>query len=539
MKKIILACSIILSAAAAAHAKGAVTGKTHSITDYGAVGDGKTLDTEAIQRAIDACAREGGGTVRAPAGQFVTGTVLLKDGVTLHLEEGATLLGSLNPKDYRNVDPFRDGLGAEVGNAMVAAVGARDVGISGRGAIDGRGKELAAAMPFKGEGWGGRPFLVRFVRSRNISLRDVRLLYAAAWTLNFFRCRDVTVERLKIVSFGVPHNDGINVDSTQGLTVRDCDVESGDDALVFKATSSHPTRDVVVTGCRLKSNQGAIKFGTESVGDFENFRISGCHIRDTKSGGIKLLSVDGARLRNVLISDITMDNVATPIFVRLGARLKVFRDGEQKKARPGSISGVLIRNVRARAAAKAQLTPPSGVFITGIPGHAVGDLTLENIEIELAGGGAREHGRQALEEKIDGYPEINRFGPRLPAYGVYARHVRGLKIKGLRLKLVSPDLRPALVCQDCVDSQFAGWRLTADAGAESLVRLESADRVLLKGFDLAGGGGAFVRVEGRGSGRIRLEGNRLGATKKSFELGDDVDRKAVESDRAGMAYNEL
>lgn len=528
MKKVILVCFTILSAAVAAHAKTAAPEATFSITDYGAVGDAKTLNTEAIQRAIDACTRGGGGTVKVPPGEFVTGTILLKDGVTLQLEEGATLLGSLNPADYRNVDPFRDGLGAEVGYAMVAAVGARDVGISGRGAINGRGKELAASMPFKGEGWGGRPFLVRFVRSRNVTLRDVRLLYAAAWTLNFFRCRDVTIERLKIVSFGVPHNDGINVDSTQGLTVRDCDVESGDDALVFKTTSSHPTRDVVVTGCRLKSNQGAIKFGTESVGDFENFRISNCQIRDTRNGGIKLLSVDGARLRNVVISDITMDNVATPIFVRLGARLKSFREGEQKKARPGSITGILIRNVRARAAAKAQLTPPSGIFITGIPGHAVGTLTLENIEIELAGGGAREHGRQVLEEKIDTYPEINRFGPRLPAYGVYARHVRGLKIKGLRLRLAAPDLRPALVCHDCEDAQFTGWALTADAGAESLVRLESARRVLLKGFDLAGDGGAFVRVEGRDSGRIRLEGKRPGVTKKDVELGDEVDRQAVE-----------
>src|SRR5687767_4871460 len=393
-----------------------------NIVDSGAVGDGTTLNTEAIQKAIDACTRKGGGTVKVPTGQFVTGTILLKDNCILHLDDGAVLLGSLDPKDYRNVDPFKDGLGAEVGFAMVAAVDAKGVGISGRGAINGRGKELAANMPFKGEGWGSRPFLVRFVRSTRVTIRDVELLYAGAWTLNFFQSRNVKIERLKIKSFGVPHNDGINIDSSQGFVIKDCDVDSGDDALVFKTTSSTPTRDITVTNCRLKSNQGAIKFGTESVANFENIRISNCQIRDTKNGGIKLLSVDGAHLQNITISDITMENVATPIFVRLGARLKSFREGEKKKEQAGFIRNVVIKNVRARAAANAQLMPPSGIFITGIPQHMVGGLTLQNIEIELAGGGTREHGRQAMEEKPDTYPEINRFGPRLPAFAMYARH---------------------------------------------------------------------------------------------------------------------
>lgn len=508
------------SAAAAAKA-------TFNIADFGAIGDGKTLNTQAVQKAIDTCSQKGGGTVKVPAGRFVTGTILLKDNVTLYLDDQALLMGSLDPADYRNVDPFKDGLGAEVGFAMIAAVDAKNVGIAGRGSINGQGKEIAAAMPFKGEGWGSRPFLVRFVRSTNVSIRDVQLLYAAAWTANFFQCRKVMIERLKIVSYGVPHNDGINIDSSQGFIIKDCDVESGDDALVFKTTSSMPIRDITVSGCRLKSNQGAIKFGTESVANFENVRISNCQIRDTKNGGIKLLSVDGAHLQNVVISDITMDNVATPIFVRLGARLKSFREGEPKKPEPGFIRNVVIRNVRAKAAAKAQLMPPSGIFITGIPGHPVGDLTLENIEIELAGGGELEHGRQALEEKIDVYPEINRFGPRLPAFGLFARHVKGLKVKGLTLKLAAPDLRPALVCQDCEDSEFTGWKTPAATGAESLVRLEGAKRVSLEKFELTGAANIFLRVEGKESNAIRLKNNKLGAARKTVELAEDVVSTAI------------
>ena len=493
-----------------------------NIVDFGAVGDGKTINTEPIQKALDACTQKGGGTVTIPNGKFVTGTILLKNNCTLHLEDQAELLGSLNPKDYRNVDPFKDGLGAEVGFAMVAAVDAKDVGIVGRGAINGRGKELAANMPFKGEGWGSRPFLVRFVRSTGVTIRDAQLLYGGAWTLNFFQSRNVTIERLKIKSFGVPHNDGINIDSSQSFVIKDCDVDSGDDALVFKTTSSVPIRDIIVTNCRLKSNQGAIKFGTESVANFQNVRITNCQIRDTKNGGIKLLSVDGSHLQKILISDITMDNVATPIFVRLGARLKVFREGEKKKEQAGFIRNVVIRNVRARAAANAQLMPPSGIFITGIPGHMVGGLTLENIEIELAGGGTRDQGRAAMEEKPDTYPEINRFGPRLPAYGLYARHVKDLKVKNLTLKLSTPDLRPALVCQDCQDTEFSGWHFPAVLGSESLVRLESTRRATLKGFEVSGDANTFILVEGKDSSGIQFKNNRLGAVKKTIAFGDEA-----------------
>ncbi|MEQ1762583.1 MAG: glycosyl hydrolase family 28 protein [Pyrinomonadaceae bacterium] len=490
-----------------------------NISDFGAVGDGKTIDTDSIQKTIDTCTQKGGGMVRVPNGRFVTGTILLKDNCTLQLDDQAVLLGSLNPKDYRNVDPFKDGLGAEVGFAMVAAVDAKNVGIVGRGTINGRGKELAAAMPFKGEGWGNRPFLVRFVRSTRVVLCDAQLLFGGAWTLNFFQSKNVTIERIKIVSHGVPHNDGINIDSSQGFVIKDCDVDSGDDALVFKTTSSMPIRDITVTNCRLKSNQGAIKFGTESVANFENVRISNCQIRDTKNGGIKLLSVDGAHLRNVIISDITMDNVATPIFVRLGSRLKTFREGEKKGEQVGSISNVVIKNVRAKAAAKAQLTPPSGIFITGIPGYAVGRLTLENIDIELAGGGTREQGRQIMEEKPDSYPEINRFGPWLPAFGLYARHVKGLSVKHLTVKLAEPDMRPALVCQDCEDSDFVGWKIPVNTIAESSVRLESTRRVLFREFELIGDANAFILVEGKDSRDIRFRNNRLGSVGKTIEFG--------------------
>jgi polygalacturonase len=196
---------------------------------------------------------------------------------------------------------------------------------------------------------------------RNVTVKDVTLNYAAAWTSHYFHSKQVRISNVKIVSHGVAHNDGIDIDGCQDVHIKDCDIISGDDALCFKTTSSKMAcSNIVVTGMRLKSNQGAIKMGTESMAPFENITISDCFIYDTKNGGIKLLTVDGAHLRNVQISNINMVNVRTPMLIRLGSRLSVFRKGKDTQQPTGTLENVVIKNVKAQAAADAQLKPPSG-----------------------------------------------------------------------------------------------------------------------------------------------------------------------------------
>lgn len=486
----------------AAKAQAAATQAEVNVREQGAIGDGTAVDTAALQAAIDRCHAAGGGRVLVPAGTYLTGTLLIKSGVRLHLAEGATLLGSLAIGDYRNVDAFRDGVGAERGFALIAAVDATQVGLEGPGAIDGRGKALVDPLPQNERN--KRPFLVRFVRCENVTVKDVHLKNSAAWTANFFQSRHVVIDGVKINSRGVSNNDGIDLDSCENVTVTRCDIDTGDDAICLKTTSDKPCRRISISGCRLKSHHGAIKFGTESCADFENIRISRCDIRDTRNGGIKLLSVDGARIRDVVITDLTMDDVATPIFIRLGARLRTFREGAARKP-VGTIENVEIRNIRAKAAANAQLMPPSGIFITGIPGHPVRNLRFENISLEVAGGGTREQGRAVMQENIDVYPEINRFGPHLPAYGVYARHVQGLEMKGVLVKTAAPDLRPAIVSIDAADLVFQGWRLPAAEGAESLVRLEETQGARFAEFSVKGGPSPFLRVEGPRTERVVIE----------------------------------
>jgi polygalacturonase len=487
-----------------------------NIIQYGAVGDGQTLNTRAIQATIDACSKSGGGKVIFPAGKFLSGTIVLKDNVNLQLQKGAVLLGSTDVDDYQNIDPFTDGLGIDVGWALVVAVDAKHIRITGEGAINGQGAELKARQiqtdtrP-ESQRWGRRPFLLRIVRCEDVTVTGVTLNYAAAWTSHYFQSRNLHIEQVKIVSHGVAHNDGIDIDGCQQVRIKDCDIVSGDDALCFKTTSSTMAcRDIVVSGMKLKSNQGAIKMGTESMAPFEHIDISNCYIYDTKNGGIKLLTVDGAHLRNVSISNITMVNVRTPMLFRLGSRLSVFRKGKDTQQPTGAMENVVVRNVKAEAAADAQLMPPSGILITGVPGHYITGLTLENIQIDLAGGGTIEHARQVVPEAIDKYPEVKTFGPLVPAYGIWARHVKGLKLKDISFRLAANDQRPAFVCEDGKDVELNGWKLPAVSNAVSVIRLDNVAGALINNVQAKGTAGNFV--QSTGSKDIRVVKSGLSAS---------------------------
>jgi hypothetical protein len=512
MRKQFLLVSVLLLSVA-------INATDFDITGYGAKGDGITLNTSFIQKAIDDCHSKGGGRVIFPAGKYLSGTIIIKDGVTIQLNKGALLLGSTNTEDYQNIDPFTDGLGVDVGWALLVAVDAKNIGIIGEGAIDGQGAKLKAQQiqtdtrP-EGQRWGRRPFLLRLVRCEKVNVNGVTLLYAAAWTSHYFQCKNVKIEKVKIISHGVAHNDGMDIDGCQDVHIKDCDIESGDDALCFKTTSSKMAcSGIVVSGMRLKSGHGAIKMGTESMAPFEDITISDCYIYNTNNGGIKLLTVDGAHLRNVLISDITMVEVKTPILIRLGSRLNVFRKGNDEKQPTGTLDNVVIRNVKAKAADSAQLKPPSGILITGVPGHYITDLTLENIEIDLLGTGTASQSRQVVPEAIDQYPEVKTFGPIIPAYGVWARHVNGLKLKNISFRIKQNDLRPAFVCEDGKDIEITGWKIPATTGSEAIIRLENVADAVISNNIVLGNAECFVKIEGTESKNVKLTKNKTGKIK--------------------------
>jgi polygalacturonase len=211
---------------------------------------------------------------------------------------------------------------------------------------------------------------------------------------------------------------------------------------VIKTTSKQPSQNIEATNCSLSTRTNAIKLGTESIGDFENITFSNCRITNTGMAGIALYTVDGGNMHNVNISDITMDGVAAPICIRLGARLKTFRDGDQPMTCPGKLSDVTISNVIAKNVGLI------GILVNGVPGYPIVALKLSNIQIEVPGGGTADEATVQLPEKEASYPEFSMFGKTMPAYGIYARHVHGLTVDHVQTTALVPDARPATLFVD-------------------------------------------------------------------------------------------
>lgn len=436
-------CALLFSTAV--WSANASIGEVTEVITRGAVGDGSTLNTVALQRAIDTCSAQGGGTLLFTAGRYLTGTLQLKSNVTLRFDQQATLLGSTNASDYLNVDPFMAGDGIPQGFALIVAVDAHHVGIEGPGTIDGQGAAVKAAQ----SRYDVRPFLVRWIRCEDVTVKDVHLRNSGSWGMHFFQTRRATIAGVTIRNRGLFNNDGIDIDSCESVHLQGCDIDSGDDALCLKATSAVPCRDIIASDCQLRTSCNGIKLGTESLGDFNNIEISRCRLREIGMAGIALYSVDGSHLHGVKVSDITMEGVTVPVSIRLGARLKTFRAGDVAKP-PGRLYDIAIKDVRATGVGNI------GMLINGIPGHPAENLSFENIAFTLPGGGSSGDADIKLPEKEAAYPEMSMFGSKLPAFGLYLRHVRGVSFKNVRTTLATPDARPEKMLVDVEAAEFVG-----------------------------------------------------------------------------------
>ncbi|MHC4439085.1 MAG: glycoside hydrolase family 28 protein, partial [Planctomycetota bacterium] len=291
----------------------------YDVRDYGAKPDGKTLCTKSIQKTIDACSQSGGGTVYLPPGTFLSGTIYFKSGVTLRLAAGSTLLGSKSLKDYPpTVQAFRSYTDNYTDKSLIYGENVERIAIAGSGTIDGQGASFKG--PYK-----VRPYMIRFIQCRNVTVKDVTLRNSPMWVQHYLACDDVHITGITVRSLVNHNNDGINIDSCRRVIISDCNIESGDDAIVLKSTSARVCRDVAVSNCVLSSRCNALKMGTESNGGFKNIVMTGCSIYDTRLAGVALEIVDGGTMNRVVVSNITMDKVGAPIFLRLGNRARPFK----------------------------------------------------------------------------------------------------------------------------------------------------------------------------------------------------------------------
>lgn len=455
--------------------------RVYSIRSFGAVGDGTTLDTAAIQAAIDACAASSGGTVVVPAGTFLTGTLRLKSNVTLHLEPRAVLLGSTNLADYASdIAPCGFVSEACIDKCLIYAENAENIAITGRGTIDGQG---AAFPPRLEDGTAGeRPMLTRCYRSRNILFEGVTLKNAGSWCSHFRECSDVRVTGITIHNRVNWNNDGIDLMSTSRARISDCTIICLDDAICFQNMSDeYPVEDIVITNCIMSTRWAGIRSGGARRGGIRNITVSNCVIRDTFGCGIKLQISGNGVMENMAFSNIVMPRVSCPIHLRFGNHH--FNNETRDERYPwGGMRNILFNNIWASVVdeetLRREVTVPEVypgeerqcMSICGIPGHPVEAVTLSNIHFVYPGGGTEADATNLnppeLEEQ---YPEYFMWGV-LPAYGLYARHAKALTLSNVKFDLAGPDARPAVVMDDVDDVDLAGLRADSGHEANSVVR---------------------------------------------------------------------
>lgn len=513
-----------------------------SVLDYGSVPDGKTLNTAAIQRAIDEAFRSGGGVVYMPPGTFLTGGLELKSRVTLYLESGCVLLGSPSIKDYtyHSGPPVR---GDANGHHLIFAQNAEDIALCGLGTIDGQGEAYWEPNPQSppappDQAWrdvasghyqainnNDRPSpMVEIVQCRNVRICGVTLKNSAGWTLRPIDCESVFIDGVRIRNpFWGRNTDGMDITACRNVFVSNCDIIGGDDGICLKSENPYGgdvplTKNITITNCAVSSASNGFKMGTATRGAFENIVFSNSVIySDNDSpmmnrviGGINVETVDGGSVDGVVVSNIRMQNVRAPIFVRLGQRTK----GE----------GSFLRNVFIEGVdAEGAIVTSS---ITGVPGLRPSDITISNCRLRTVEQGMADWAHREIPEVVDQYPESWMMG-RLPAYGFFVRHADRVRLRNVEYIADAPDARPAVVCDDVEDVILDGLELTAPEGGAPLLDFRNTRRALVRGMRLPARSSVLALVSGAASSGIQLLGNALDTNQKSLEFGNGTTRSAA------------
>lgn len=462
--------------------------KDYPASLFGIYSDGVTLNTRSIQYAIDHIHQNGGGRLVFYVGRYLTGSIHLKSNVTIHLEEGAVLLGSLNPFDYDR----------KVWTALVFAHNQENIGITGKGVIDGQGRYLArnvVAMIQKGlikdlfrydrPEAEARAVLIYFRENKNVSLTDVTLKNSASWVQIYDQCKNVKLDHIAVDSKAYWNNDGIDIVDCDGVQVLNSFIDASDDGICLKShDASRVCQNVLVRNCTIRSSANGIKFGTATYGGFRHIQLYNVKVYDTYRSAVTLAAVDGGFVEDVEVDSLKAYNTGNAIFLRIGERVK---------GKKGRMENIRISNLYAEIPATKpdagyeyegpiedmpRNISPSG--ITGMPDALISNVVLKNIELVFPGGGT-PHFAQVLTNELDkvpekaaSYPEFSMFG-ELPAWGFYIRHARNVTMTNVTLTCQKKDYRQAVVLDDVHQSNVAGLKVNEPGKKKPVFVYKSTD----------------------------------------------------------------
>ncbi|WP_341228422.1 glycoside hydrolase family 28 protein [uncultured Arcticibacterium sp.] len=503
---------------------------TWDVYDYGAKGDGKTLDTEAIQKAIDLCHKAGGGRVYLHNGIFYSATIYLKSHVTLYVEAGATLLGSGDAEDYANTAsdyPTYDG--DYTSKALIYAENVINITIEGRGTIDGNGhvidkRKLTDAYQYPS--FQHRPRIIHMRGVENIQIRDITLKNSASWVQTYQQCRNLVIDGITVDSrenkdieqanreHSVKHRntDGLDIVDCELVRIANCYINAGDDGIVLKSFSPDKAcRDIVITNCVLSSGASGIKIGTETTGRFEDILVQNCVVFDTYGEGIAIMTADGAIIQRVNISNITLRNIKRQaIFIRLSSRNKKF--GTHTVTNSPVLKDIIIHNI------KGTRLSPLGCSITGLVDTPLENIVLSNLDLEFEGGLTDVDPNHQVPVKPNGSPVGGMFGNYLPSYGFFVRNVKNLRLDQVQLRFAQDDVRPAMICDNVELLNINGLKAQSIQKTSALIKLVNAKEVSISQSRLTGNGAVFLEVKGEQSRDINLVNNNLKGVEQKYVI---------------------
>jgi polygalacturonase len=511
--------------------------RVYNVRDHGAKGDGKTLDTQAVQAAIDACHRDGGGTVLVPAGTFHIGTIEMKSHVTLHVTAGGTLLGSADGKQYHAVDaiPLRGDSTLGDGNwALIFAVEAKNFAIEGPGMIDGQGFEFHSPQrgvpPPSGLGGNNRPYHILLHRCEHARIRDLRLWQSAYHSVRVIQSRYVHADGLHIYNRVNSNNDGFHFISCEFVTVDNCHVQTQDDGCALFGSCKF----VAVTNSTFSTRWSVFRFGG---GVAENITVSNCVLHQVYGCPFKFHGSPGSRFERMAFSNIVLQDVTGPISVSVGPSQQTSTSPAPATQPPGIVRDISFSNIHGTVTtdppqlADVPFTSQirSGEGHSAIVLNAVGEsilenITFDNVHLRFGGGGTAEEAANRNVPQIAG--EYFMLGP-IPAYGLYARGARALTLNNVRFEIDRPDLRPAVILDRVSDATISGLNIQSDPEAESALRFVGTTKVYLTATRLLNAARAFLQLEGADTDRIVVDGGDFSGAEKTVVFKDGATPAAV------------
>lgn len=448
-------CFLLLSAALVATGTRA---QDYNILKYGAVSDTTKLSTTAINQAVTACFKNGGGRVVIPAGNFKSGTIILKDNVEIHLSPGSTLYASTDPADIpRQQQPaYRSQKDPGGWFSLVYAENAVNIGISGSGTIDGQGARQKGRPGLLDGDRDGRPRNILLISCKKVKVEGITMLNSGVWNQHYLNCEDVMVDHVNVFNHSNQNNDGIDIDGCRRFVLTNSIFDSDDDGICLKSTGPAGCENVTISNCIVSSMCNAIKCGTESTGGFKNIVISNCVVKPSASkfpsvfghplhgiGGIALETVDGGIMEGIIVNNIVIEGTECPIYVRLGTRGRKYKE-DAPEPTAGQIKNIRISNITAYH------TGNFSCSITGVPLASIESISLDHIRLINTGGvkvGAYPADHTKVKENEKGYPDAQSW-KELPSYGFFIRHVKNIDMADISLGSAQQETRSPLIGVD-------------------------------------------------------------------------------------------